>query len=301
MQAIMQKYPDRFSKTAVLAVGGLSRQGLVKALRAKTEKEGLDLQVATVVNTARQEAPRIGARSMFHTYKVEFTGVNCFEQTVARLGLGVPVRKKRKIQTTCGIHEPEDVNLTNGLVLNRPRQVIAADITYFTAKGRLYYIFTLKDAYSGLILGLTGSNNMRAENAIKTLKAAFRLGSAASFEDCIHHSDAGGQYKSNGYKKLLHDNNIKVSIADNCLENGMAEQLNGLIKNDYLMFKSISNVGQLNRELRKLQCFLNNKRTIECLGYLTPAAFEQLNSALPPDKRMKKKLYDFTTKTNKPP
>jgi putative transposase len=298
---MMQKYPDRFSKAAVLDFGGLSRQGLAKALQAKTVKSGLDLQVAAVINTARQDAPRIGARPIFHTYNIQFMGINRFEQAVARLGLGVAVRKKRRLQTTCGIHEPQDVNLTNGLVLNRPRQVIAADITYFTTKGRLYYIFTLKDAYSGLILGLTGSNNMRAENATKTLKTALRMGGAAAFEACIHHSDAGGQYKSNSYKKLLHDNNMKMSIADNCLENGMAEQLNGLIKNDYLMFRSINNVRQLNRELRRLQCFLNNKRTIECLGHLTPAAFEQLTISLPPDRRMKKKLYDFTDNKDKPP
>jgi putative transposase len=271
---------------------------LAKALQAKTAVTALDLRVAAVVNTARQQAPRIGARPMFHTYKVDFAGINRFEQTVARLGLGVIVRRKRRIQTTDGVYEPEDVNLINGLELNRPRQVIAGDITYFTSRGRLYYIFTLKDAYSGLILGLTGSNNLRAENAIKTLKKALRFGGTAG---AIHHSDAGSQYKSNDYKKLLQASGMIMSIADNCLENGMAEQFNGLIKNDYLMFRDIDTVRKLNRELKRLQYFLNNKRTVQGLGFLTPAAFEQFTAALPVEQRMIKKLHDFTSSKLKPP
>ena len=295
---MMHKYPGKFSKAAVLRTCGLSRQGFAKALDARKATVDLDLRVTTVVNTARQEAPRIGVRSMFHTYKVDFTGINRFEQTVAKLGLGVVIKKKRRIQTTSGIHEPEDVNLINGLELDRPRQVIAGDITYFTSKGRLYYIFTLKDAYSGLILGLTGSNNLRAENAIKTLKKALRFGETAG---AIHHSDAGSQYKSNDYKKLLRANNMSMSIADNCMENGMAEQFNGLIKNDYLMFRDIDTVKKLNRELKRLQYFLNNKRTVQALGNLTPAAFEQFTATLPPEQRMKKKLHDFTSSKLKPP
>jgi putative transposase len=295
---MMHKYPDKFAKAAVLDVCGLSRQGFAKALRAKTAVTALDLRVAAVVNTARHDAPRIGARPMFHTYKVGFTGINRFEQTVAKLGLGVAIKKKRRIQTTNGIHEPGDVNLINGLELDRPRQVIAGDITYFTGRGRPYYIFTLKDAYSGLVLGLTGSNNLRAENAVKTLKKALGFGGAAG---AIHHSDAGSQYKSNGYKKLLRASGMAMSIADNCLENGMAEQFNGLIKNDYLVFRDIANVRELNRELKRLQYFLNNKRTVRGLGDLTPAAFERYCATLPPEHRMKKKLHDFTGGKHKPP
>jgi putative transposase len=293
-----QKYPDRFSKAAVLRVCGISRQGLAKALRAKTAATALDLRVAAVVGTARREAPRMGARPMFHTYGVGFVGINRFEQTVARLGLGVAIRKKKKVRTTDGIHGPEDTNLIKGLELSGPRQVIAGDITYFASKGRLYYIFTLKDAYSGLILGLTGSDNLRAENAVRALKKALGFGGMAG---AIHHSDAGSQYKSNAYKKLLLANNMAMSIADNCLENGMAEQFNGLIKNDYLMFRNIDTVRKLNSELKRLQDFLNNKRTVQGLGNLTPVAFELLTAALPAGRRTVKKLHDFTGSKPKPP
>ncbi len=298
IEAIARKYPDRFSKAGVFRVCGLSRQGLAKALRAKTAVTALDLRVAAVVGTARREAPRMGARPMFHTYGVDFVGINRFEQTVAKLGLGVVARKKRGVRTTYGIHGPEDTNLINGLELNGPRQVIAGDITYFASKGRLYYIFTLKDAYSGLILGLTGSDNLRAENAVRALNKALRSGGMAG---AIHHSDAGSQYKSNAYKRLLLANNMAVSIADNCLENGMAEQFNGLIKNDYLMFRDIDTVRKLNSELKRLQGFLNNKRTVQGLGNLTPAAFEQYTATLPPEQRMEKKLHDFTGSKPKPP
>jgi putative transposase len=298
---MMARYTGLFSNKAVLKACGLTRQGLAKARKARGAVSYMEQRTVEVVKLARQQAPRMGSRPIFYTYGVDFTGVNRFEKTVAKLGLTVAVKKKKKIQTTHGLRQPADANLINGLLLDAPRQVIVGDITYFWGRGRLYYIFTLKDAYSGLILGLTASSNLRAENAVKTLKKAFKLGGKHSFKGTVHHSDAGSQYKGNAYKKLLRDNNMPMSIADNCIQNGIAEQFNGLVKNDYLAFRDIANVGQLNRELGKLQHFLNNKRTVKGLGNRTPAAFELAMAALPAEKRMKKILYDFNGTEGKPP
>lgn len=297
----MEKQAGQFNQSDILGHSGLSRQGFHKARRSKAVLCVLEERITAIVHKARREAPRIGARSMFYSYAVDFMGVNRFEQEISRLGLGVSIRKRKKIQTTDGVYEAQDINLIHGLELYRPRQVIASDITYFVSRGRLYYIFTLKDAYSGLILGLTGSDNMRAENAVRTLRMGLKFGHSSDFRGTIHHSDAGSQYKSKSYKSLLKDNEMLMSIAENCLENGMAEQLNGLIKNDYLAFRNINNTRHLNKELRLLQGFLNNKRTVKGLGNLTPAAFEQLTLSLPPEQRMKKLLYDFRQSKVKPP
>ncbi|MGB0879406.1 MAG: transposase [Polaribacter sp.] len=172
----------------------------------------------------------MGSRVMFHHLGIQTIGVNKFEKIVSRNGLCVVVKRKR-IRTTNGCYQKSDTNLINGLVLNKINQVIAGDITYLILEQITYYIFTLKDMYSKRIVGLYGSDTMLSKNAIKTLKQVIKL-RGKNIAGCIHHSDAGSQYKSKAYKKILKTNNISMSIAENCLQNGMAEQLNGVLKNN---------------------------------------------------------------------
>jgi putative transposase len=231
----------------------------------------------------------MGSRVMYHQLKLGYIGINKFEKIVSAHGLTVKI-KRRRIITTDGFYEKSDTNLINGLVLNNINQVIAGDITYLILNDKTYYIFTLKDMYSKRIIGLYGSDTMMAINAIVTLKQAIKL-RGKSIRNCIHHSDAGSQYKSKAYKNILNKNQIRMSIAENCLQNGMAEQLNGVLKNDYIV-KNIKNVNELNKQLTKIKRLINEEKPVKELQYKTPVEFEQLiENAL---NRTKTKLYDFT-------
>ncbi len=50
----------------------------------------------------------------------------------------------------------------------------------------------------------------------------------------IHHSDSGLQYCSNEYQRILDKNNIKSSMTQkyNPYENGIAERINGILKQE---------------------------------------------------------------------
>ena len=109
----------------------------------------------------------------------------------------------------------------------------------------------------------------------------------------IHHTDGGTQYKANIYKSLLKKAKIKRSIAKNCLENGSAEQINGVIKNDYLEFKNIKNVKDLNIELLKFQKLYNEEKPVEALKYMTPVEFEAYIELLPKKEKPRIKLHNF--------
>lgn len=233
----------------------------------------------------------MGARVMFYHLGITEIGVNKFENILSKNNLSVIIKKKRII-TTNGVYDQADKNLINGLILNNINQVISGDITYVILKTKTYYIFTLKDMYSKRVLGLWGSENMLAINAVKTLKQALKI-RRDDIKDCIHHSDAGSQYKSNIYKSELKKNNLKMSIAENCLQNGMAEQLNGVLKNDYLGTE-IKSINDLNKKLNQIKELINNERPVEALGYRTPIEFEEWIK-----KQIEKpiiKLYDFTKK-----
>lgn len=243
-----------------------------------------------LIRNERINNKAIGARPMFYKLGIDFVGINKFEKIMSESNLGVKLKRKRII-TTQGLYENHDKNLISGLTLNDINQVIAGDITYLITKEKTFFIFTLKDMYSKRILGLIGSDNMMAVNAYKLLKESAKLRGKAIC-NCIHHSDAGKQYKSNIYKKLLKEKGMKMSIAENCLENGMAEQLNGLIKNGYIT-EDIRTVRQLNKVLNRVKKTLNEEIPVKAIGYKTPVAFEQKLKDIPFEKRIKIELYDF--------
>lgn len=230
----------------------------------------------------------MGSRVMFYKLKIKEVGVNKFEKIVSESGLSL-VKRRKRIVTTNGVYEKSDINLINGKQLNNINQVIAGDITYLILNDKNYYIFTLKDMYSKRIVGLYGSNSMLAINALNTFKQARKL-RGDTIKDCIHHSDAGSQYKSKLYKKALTKMKMPMSIAENCLQNGMAEQLNGVLKNDYLD-REIKDVKTLNKELERVKYLINYERPVKELGYRTPAEFEDwLHSQ---ETTPVIKLYDF--------
>jgi putative transposase len=231
----------------------------------------------------------MGSRVMYHQLKIDHIGINKFEKIVSEQGLTIKT-KRRRIVTTDGFYEKSDTNLINGLVLNNINQVIAGVITYLILNDKTYYIFTLKDMYSKRIIGLYGSDSMMATNAIITLKQAIKL-RGKSISNCIHHSDAGSQYKSKAYKNTLNKNQIKMSIAENCLQNGMAEQLNGILKNDYIV-KNIKNVNDLNKQLIEIKRLINEEKPVKELQYKTPIEFEQWIGNT--SNTIEMELYDFT-------
>lgn len=234
----------------------------------------------------------MGSRVLFYALKVDIIGINKFEQLLSARGLSA-IQKRKRIVTTTGVYEDTDENLINGLSINNINIVIAGDITYFSNGATLFYIFTLKDAYSKRVVGLYGSDTMMAINAIKTLKQVVHLRKGSNLCNTIHHSDAGSQYKSGIYKTLLKSYKMKMSIAQNCLQNGMAEQFNDIVKNHYLINENVKTVGQLNKALHKIKKIINEQRPVAALGYKTPVAYEQWIATLTEQQRPMVKLYDF--------
>jgi putative transposase len=271
-----------------LQANGFTRQNVYKKRKALQKQQTIENEILPRILNARKRHKKMGARVMHAHLKVEEMGINKFEKFVSNHGLSV-INKKKRIVTTIGVYEKQDKNLINGLVLNNINQVIAGDITYLITSNYRYFIFTLKDMYSKRIVGIYGSTNMFSLNAIKVLQQVKNL-RGDDLEGCIHHSDAGTQYKAKIYKNMLSKCGVKMSIAGDCLENGMAEQLNGVLKNDYLE-DGIKNERDLNKKLKEIQWLINHERPVEALGYKTPVEFE--SSLGKNEKNFSIKLFDF--------
>jgi transposase InsO family protein len=241
----------------------------------------------------------MGSRSLYYSIKniggIDLgMGVNKFEQLMSTSGMTVKPLRSRIVKTSDGKGKGHYPNLTNGLVLNNVNQLIVGDITYYDIiDDQWSYIFTLKDIYSQRILGLVPSLSMEASFAYQCLEQAFSQRKDVDLKGCIHHSDNGSQYDSKVYKKMLTDAEIHISRADNCLENGSAENLNSIVKNMYLKPWGIRTFKELQQACQELMYVNNYQRAIEQLGQLSPNQFEQLIAKLHPDERPKKVLYDF--------
>lgn len=278
---------------------GLSRQSLHQQWRRDSGQQTHHEHLFQIVKEWRIKHPRMGSRSLYYSIKniggIDLgIGVNKFEQLMSTTGMTVKPLRSRIVKTSDGKGKGHYPNLTNGLILNNVNQLIVGDITYYDIiDDQWSYIFTLKDIYSQRILGLVPSLSMEASFASQCLEQAFAHRKDMGLKGCIHHSDNGSQYDSKAYKKMLTDAGIHISRADNCLENGSAENLNSIVKNMYLKPWNIKTFKELQQACQELVYVNNHQRAIEQLGQLCPIQFEQLVAKLHPDERPKKVLYDF--------
>ncbi len=288
----IEKMKDKYFQHVLFEIAGISKQAFHQHWIQQKKVIQQEEVIIELIKNKRKRHKKMGSRILFYAIKPEGIGINKFEKLVASNGYGI-VRKRKRIITTQGVHEEGDINLMNGLVLTGMNQAIAGDISYVQCGLQTFYVFTLKDAYSKMIVGLTGSDNMMADNAIKTLKQVIKLRGKDNLKGTIHHTDAGSQYKSTVYKKLIESCKMQRSIAEDCLQNGMAEQLNDVLKNNYLSDEKIETTSQFNRLLREIKKLINEERPVAALGYKTPVEFENWIKSVPVEQRPKVKLYDF--------
>jgi transposase InsO family protein len=277
------------------ALLNISRQNLSQWQGRAKSRDLILSSVKRIVIKHRTRHRKEGSRAIFYNKKIKEVlgiGINTFENMVKELGLNIKkTRSWIKTSDRCS-KSKEYTNLINGLILTGPNQLIVGDLTYVLSPER-YYIFALKDVYTSYLVGLAGSKNMTTEIAIEALDQLFELRGPGPFPDLIHHTDGGSQYFARVYIMILDNNEIKISVANTCLENGYAEQLHDIIKNYYLRFWDIGNESAFKRSLKEIKEIYNNERGQECLGRRTPAEYEKYIMSLDKDQRPQKKLHDF--------
>ena len=82
-----------------------------------------------------------------------------------------------------------------------PLRKLLTDITQIPCKDGKLYVSPLLDCYNGEIISLAMDTNMKKELCIKTITEAYKNFDIK--DGAIIHSDAGSQYTSHEYKKIL--------------------------------------------------------------------------------------------------
>lgn len=292
---------------------GISRQGHHQQRRRRATADGQRGGLLEEIARLRADHPLMGARKMYYCLRPTTVGINRFERLVIEAGFGLQ-RPRSPLRTTVGSRLGVSAeNLTHGLVVSAINQLWVSDISYVLTSWGVYYLVHMLDVYSRRLLGLRLSPTMRAEENIAVLNESFGCRRQSQFDGLIHHSDAGSQYTSREYRRLLEKATIRQSIAQSCLENGYSERLNGVLKQEYLQpFLSLycqasgpdarTSLGSdLQRYLRDVLRLYNCQRPHQELAYRTPVEFETWTASLPESERPRLTLHDFHNPPPIPP
>lgn len=262
----------------------ITRQGFAQAVRRSDSEKDLWPHIEDLVSNYRStQDRRAGSRSLFYNLNIkeEFgIGVNTFEKLLSARGFSLAPLRTRVVTTKSSMQSWNYPNLLNKLKVNGINQVVVGDITYVYINGQRFFLFCLTDIYSGRIVGHCLSRNMRASDAVQAAGIWIKLRKRENLKSCIHHTDGGGQYFSKIYLTMLNEMGIQISRAVTCLENGYAEQRNGLIKHHFLPTITSSGTGIPRQQLKRIVEAYNHERKQEGLGWLSPVGFEESVSGM---------------------
>lgn len=160
---------------------------------------------------------------------------------------------------------------------NRPNEVFVGDITYIAmADGSFLYLATWQDMYSRRIVGWELADNMRSCLVIKALNKSIDRRQLP--KDLIIHSDGGGQYASEEFRKLLRRHNFLQSMTrrDNHYDNAMAESLFSRFKAELIGKGAFECFEDAYTEIFEyIEIYYNRKRRHSGIDYDIPEQFEQ--------------------------
>jgi len=215
---------------------------------------------------------------------------------------GLLVRKrKRYIKTTHSHHWLKKYpNLIVDFIPSKPNQLWVSDITYWKPGYAWFYISFITDAYSRKIIGYHLSQTLHSEETMQALNMALSdLKKDINSFELIHHSDRGVQYCSSSYVHQLKKKHISISMTQSGypLENALAERVNGIIKNEYLLNYQCDNIKDARRKLAMAVWLYNKERPHSSIGNLTPEFVHNQYHQI--EKENIKKLWkNYYTKAN---
>lgn len=253
----------------------ITKQGHYQMLRRAEEWKAKESLYVGLILQIRELHPAMGLRTMYDYYQPEGIGRDSFISIGIYYGFRVKVFRNL-CRTTFSSPYSRYKNLLVDKILIDINQLWTSDLTYFKVHDKFYYIVLILDVYSRFIVGYSVSDNMRAENNIIALRMALNTRKQKKFNfKLIHHSDRGSQYISETYVNLLKEAEIDISMCNEVYENAHIERVNGTIKNQYLIYRNITNFDELKTELERTIYAYNHDRPHSALMGLTPFAFEQ--------------------------
>lgn len=225
-----------------------------------------------IVRQIRKDHATMNSRAMYYKIKPQSIGRDKFEALCRDWGFltSKPVNYRRTTYSNGVIRFD---NLLASAKLSSINQAFVSDITYYELI-RFYYITFILDAYSRYIVGYSVSDRLTTESTtLPALQMAIKHRKTLP-ENIIFHSDGGGQYYDKDFLALTEKYKFRNSMCEYPQDNGVAERINGVIKNNYLKHWKTTSYAQLVKNVDRAVTLYNNEKPHKFLKYRTPLEIE---------------------------
>ena len=148
--------------------------------------------------------------------------------------------------------------LLRKLLVDRPNQVWATDITYVPIAGGFIYLCAVIDWYSRAVLAWELSNTLDASFCVRAVQRALaRYGTPEIFN-----TDQGCQFTSKEFTQVLLARGVKLSMdgKGRCLDNVFVERLWRTVKYDEIYLRSYQTMTEAETLLTTFFRFYNERR-----------------------------------------
>ena len=215
-----------------------------------------------------------------------FYGVRRMTAWLVRAGYVVNVKRVRRLMRLMGLEaiypKPRKSGLRQadrearkypyrlrGLVIDRPDQVWAADITYVPLRDSWAYLAVILDWFSRRVL--TWELSPALETAF--CQSALRRALASGRKPEIFNTDQGSQFTSGEFTGELRNAGIAISMdgRGRAFDNIFVERLWRSVKYEDVYIHDYQTLGEARLGLGRYFRFYNHQRVHQALDYRTPA------------------------------
>lgn len=158
--------------------------------------------------------------------------------------------------------------LLKDLLITRPNQVWATDITYTAVSRHRVFVIAVIDLYSRKVMAYNVVNTMDAAHCVETLETAVRRHGIPE----IFNSDQGSQFTSQAFTGELKKLGVRISMdgKGRCLDNARMERFWWALKYEDIKIKEYVSLPQLRLGVQSYVNFYNARRIHSALQYETP-------------------------------
>ncbi len=237
-----------------------------------------------------QQALMLQVQQIFEDSKQRY-GAKRIRAVLAESGIHVGEKRIRAIMQELGlesIHQNAKQNfrkrqtykkqnlLQREFTASHINQVWVSDITYFKVKDQSVFLCVIIDLFSRRVVGYRVSRKQSTHLVTSTFKAAFQERGIPS--ELTFHSDRGGQYVSETFRKLLVQCGVTQSFSNSGrpLDNAVSETFFATFKKEEAYRRDYFSVADFRKSVDEYVHFYNEVRPHQTLAYKTPVRFEEL-------------------------
>lgn len=158
--------------------------------------------------------------------------------------------------------------LLRDLVIDRPNQVWATDVTYIPMARGFVYLVAIMDWHSRKVLSWRVSNTLDASFCVAALEEAIEAHGTPE----IFNTDQGSQFTSENFTGVLkrHDIRIRMDGKGRWVDNVFVERLWRSVKYEEVYLKAYDSIAAARASLGRYFAFYNTERRHQSLDRRTP-------------------------------